>query len=39
MSTPLPTLPKPEYGLAHHVYGKQRPCTSTKASLAVVNPP
>ena len=23
MSTPLPTLPKPEYGLAHHVYGKQ----------------
>ena len=23
MSTPLPTAPKPEYGLAHHVYGKQ----------------
>ena len=23
MSTPLPTAPKAEYGLAHHVYGKQ----------------
>ena len=23
MSTPLHTAPKPEYGLAHHVYGKQ----------------
>ena len=23
MSTPLPTTPKPEYGLACHIYGKQ----------------